>query len=103
MLALPAVPVWSQQDSRDLTTESLEDLMNVQVTSVSKTEEKLSRTAAAVFVISAQDIQNSGAMNIPDLLRMVPGMNVAQINANTWAISARGFNAEFSNELLVMV
>jgi iron complex outermembrane receptor protein len=43
-------------------------------------------------VISAEDIQNSGATNIPDLLRMVQGMNVAQINANTWAISARGFN-----------
>ena len=64
---------------------------------------KVFRTASAVFVISAEDIQNSGAMNIPDLLRMVPGMNVAQINANTWAVSARGFNAEFSNELLVMV
>jgi iron complex outermembrane recepter protein len=103
MLAFLTMPAWSQQDSSDLTAKSLEDLMNVQVTSVSKKEEKLSRTAAAIFVISADDIQNSGAMNIPDLLRMVPGMNVAQINANTWAISARGFNAEFSNELLVMV
>jgi iron complex outermembrane receptor protein len=102
VLAIP-VPAWSQQNSADLTSRSLEDLMNVQVTSVSKKEEKLSRTAAAIFVISAEDIQNSGATNIPDLLRMVPGMDVAQINANTWAISARGFNAEFSNELLVMV
>ena len=91
------------QAPRDLANATLEELMNVQVTSVSKKEEKLSRTAGAIFVISAEDIQNSGATNIPDLLRMVPGMNVAQINANTWAISARGFNAEFSNELLVMV
>jgi iron complex outermembrane receptor protein len=103
MLGFLTMPAWSQQDSSDLTAKSLEDLMNVQVTSVSKKEEKLSRTAGAIFVISAEDIQNSGATNIPDLLRMVPGMNVAQINANTWAISARGFNAEFSNELLVMV
>jgi iron complex outermembrane recepter protein len=77
--------------------------MNVQVSSVSKKVEKLSRTAAAVFVITSEDINDSGATNIPDLLRMVPGMDVAQINANTWAISARGFNSEFSNELLVMV
>src|SRR5580704_6168330 len=74
----------------DLTTVSLEDLMNIEVTSVSKKEQKLSRTAAAVFVITQEDIQRSGATNIPDLLRMVPGMDVAQINASTWAISARG-------------
>jgi iron complex outermembrane recepter protein len=87
----------------DLTTVSLEDLMNMEVTSVSKRQQKLSRTAAAVFVITQEDIQRSGATNIPDVLRMVPGMDVAQINASTWAISARGLNAQFSNELLVMV
>ncbi len=87
----------------DLTTMNIEDLMNVQVTSVSKTEEKLSRTAAAVFVITQADIARSGATNIPDLLRMVPGLDVAQSDANTWAISARGLNDEFSNELLVLL
>ena len=86
----------------DLTGESLEDLMNIEVTSVSKKEQKLSRTAAAVFVITQEDIRRSGATNIPDVLRMVPGMDVAQINASTWAISARGLNGKFSNELLVM-
>jgi len=98
-----ALPAWPQQASADLTTKSLEDLMNVEVTSVSKDEQKLSRTASAIFVITAEDISRSGATNIPDLLRMVPGMNVAQINANTWAISVRGFNGEFSNKLLVLV
>jgi iron complex outermembrane recepter protein len=93
----------SPAPSRDLTQESLEDLMNVEVTSVSKKEQKLSRTAAAVFVISQEDIQRSGATNIPDLLRMVPGIDVAQINGNTWAVSARGLNGQFSNELLVLV
>jgi iron complex outermembrane recepter protein len=87
----------------DLTEKSLEDLMNVEVTSVSKKQQKLSRTASAVFVITQEDIQRSGATNIPGLLRMVPGMDVAQINASTWAISARGLNGEFSNELLVMM
>lgn len=77
--------------------------MNTKVTSVSKTEQKLSRTASAIFVITTADIARSGATNIPDLLRMVPGVDVAQIDANTWAISARGLNGRFSNELLVMV
>ncbi len=87
----------------DLTDKSLEDLMNVKVTSVSKTEQTLSRTASAIFVITSEDIRRSGATNIPDLLRMVPGVDVAQVGANTWAISARGLNGRFSNELLVMV
>jgi iron complex outermembrane receptor protein len=101
--ALAAIPAWPQGSPKDLASESLEDLMNIQVTSVSKQEEKVSRSAAAIFVITAEDIRRSGATNIPDLLRMVPGLDVAQINANTWAISARGFNSRFSNELLVMV
>jgi iron complex outermembrane recepter protein len=90
-------------DLRDLTNKSLEDLMNVTVTSASKKEEKLSRTAAAVFVITQADISRSGATNIPDLLRMVPGLDVGEINGSTWAISSRGFNAQFSNKLLVMI
>jgi iron complex outermembrane receptor protein len=97
------MPAAAQQKSQDLTDRSLEDLMNLPVTSVSKKGQKLSQTASAVFVITQEDIRRSGAMNIPDLLRMVPGMDVAQINRNTWAISARGLNGEFGNELLVMV
>jgi iron complex outermembrane receptor protein len=91
------------QKTDDLADASLEDLMRVEVTSVSKKEQTLSRTAAAVFVITQEDIERSGATNIPDLLRIVPGLNVAQINASTWAISARGLNGQFSNELLVLV
>jgi iron complex outermembrane recepter protein len=87
----------------DLTTLNIEDLMNVKVTSASKKEQKLSRTAAAIFVITQEDIRRSGATSIPDVLRMVPGINVAQINGSTWAISARGFNQQFSNKLLVMI
>lgn len=98
-----ATPARADQSQAALANESLEDLMNMQVTSVSKSEQKLSQTAAAVFVITQEDIARSGATDIPDLLRMVPGMDVAQINANTWAISVRGFNQRFSNELLVLV
>ena len=93
----------AQRKSDDLASASLEDLMKVEVTSVSKKEQTLSRTAAAVFVITQDDIARSGATNVPDILRMVPGLNVAQINANTWAISARGLNGQFSNELLVLI
>ncbi len=103
VVALMAVPAWPQEIPQDLSNKSLEDLMNIEVTSVSKKEQKLSRTASAIFVITAEDIRRSNATDIPDLLRMVPGLNVAQINANTWAISARGFNGRFSGQLLVLV
>ena len=89
--------------SRDLGDLSIEELMNESVTSVSKREQKLSQAAAALFVINQEDIRRSGALNIPDLLRMVPGLDVAQINSNTWAISARGFNHQLSDKLLVLI
>ena len=92
-----------QSSKQDLTTLNLEDLMNIEVTSVSKKDQKLSRVASAISIISQDDIRNSGATNIPDLLRMVPGLDVAQINANSWAISARGFNHQFSDKLLVLI
>ncbi len=102
-------PCWAQTPTKaghtqeDLTQVSIESLMNMEVTSVSKREQKLWQTAAAIFVITQEDILRSGATNIPDLLRMVPGMNVAQIDSNTWAISTRGFNARFSNKLQVVL
>jgi iron complex outermembrane receptor protein len=92
-----------QATQPDLTKVNLEDLMNIEVTSVAKKEQRLSRTAAAVFVITQNDIQHSSATNIPDLLRMVPGVDVAQINASKWAISIRGFNGQYSNKLLVLI
>jgi len=102
LLALCGLPAGSAQ-SADLTKKSLEDLMNIDVTSVSKKAQKTSETAAAVFVISAEEIRRSGAQNIPDLLRMVPGLDVAQIDGSQWAISARGFNGQYSNKLLVLI
>jgi iron complex outermembrane recepter protein len=103
ILAPPSFSALPQQKATDLTDRSLEDLMNVEVTSVSKKPETLSRTASAVFVITQEDISRSGATTISDLLRMVPGVDVAQINANAWAVSVRGFNGRFSNELLVLL
>lgn len=78
-----------KQVSRDLSEISLEDLMNVEVTSVSKKEQKLSQTAAAIHVITQEDIRRSGLTSIPELLRMVPGLHVGRIDSNKWAISAR--------------
>lgn len=97
------VPQTLASSQSDLTEVSIENLMNMEVTSVSKKEQKLSQVAAAIYVITQEDIRRSGALNIPDLLRVVPGLDVAQINSNTWAISARGFNSEFANKLLVLI
>ena len=96
-------PVPAPTAQRDLSQVSIEDLMNIEVTSVSKKEQKMSQAAAAIFVITQGDIRRSGAANIPDLLRMVPGLDVSQINASSWAVSARGFNEQFTNKLLVLI
>jgi iron complex outermembrane receptor protein len=93
----------AQEGGRDLAEFSLEELLQLEVTSVSKREQKLSEAAAAVFVITPEDIRRSGASSIPEALRLAPGLHVAQINANTWAISARGFNSEYANKLLVLI
>lgn len=89
--------------SIDLTQLSIEELMQIEVTSVSKKEERLFESAAAVFILTQEDLRRSGVRTIQDALRLVPGMNVGQIDANKWAISARGFNQTLSNKLLVMV
>ncbi|MEK7408086.1 MAG: TonB-dependent receptor [Acidobacteriota bacterium] len=88
---------------RDLAEISLEELMNVEVTSVSKKEQPLNRVPAAVYVITREDIRRSGVTTIPEALRMVPGLQVARIDSSKWAISARGFNGRWSNKLLVMI
>jgi len=103
LIALAMSAAQAQNAQPDLTDLKIEDLMNVHVTSASKKEQKLSRVPAAIFVITQEDIHRSGATNIPDLLRIVPGLEVAQINSSTWAISARGFNGQYSNKLLVLI
>jgi iron complex outermembrane receptor protein len=87
----------------DLTELSIEDLMKIEITSVSKKAQKISDAAAAIFVITQEDIRRSGVTSIPEALRMAPGVEVARIDANKWAISARGFNSRFANKLLVLM
>ena len=87
----------------DLTALSLEDLMNIEITSVARKPQKLSETAAAAFIITQEDIKRSGVTTIMDALRMAPGVQVAQIDGNKWAVTARGFNGRFANKLLVLI
>lgn len=82
---------------------ALQEVMELEITSVSKKPQTVSRSAAAVFVLTGDDIRRAGAQNIPDALRLAPGLHVAQISANAWAVSARGTNGRFANKLLVMI
>ncbi|MEQ1529038.1 MAG: TonB-dependent receptor [Methylococcales bacterium] len=82
---------------------NLEELVKIQVTSVSKKIQALSDAPAAVYVISHDDIKRSGVTSVPEALRMAPGLDVARIDANKWAVTARGFNGNFANKLLVMI
>lgn len=105
LLALVVTPSVHAQHlaTRDLTELSIEDLMSVEVTTVSRKAQRLSDSAAAVFVITNEDIRRSGATSIAEALRMVPGLEVARISANSWAITSRGFNGQYSNKLLVLM
>ena len=82
---------------------SLEELSQIKIVSVSQRAEPLKNAAAAVRVVTSEDIARSGATSIPEALRTVPGLNVAQINGSTWAIGARGFQSQYANKLLVMM
>lgn len=89
--------------ARQLLDLSLEDLLNIEVTSVAKKSQPLSEVAAAAYVITQQDIRRSGVTSIPEALRLAPGVQVARIDANKWAVSIRGSNSRFANKLLVLI
>jgi iron complex outermembrane recepter protein len=86
-----------------LKTLSVEELMNVVVTSVSRRAEPLSHVASAIQVITQEDIRRSGATSLPEALRLASNLQVAQVDSRQWAISARGFNGTTANKLLVLV
>lgn len=87
----------------DLADLSLEELVNVQITSVSKRAERLTDAPASVFVITQDDIRRSGARSLPEALRLAPNLQVARVSASGYAISARGFNNTAGNKLLVLI
>jgi iron complex outermembrane receptor protein len=103
-----AEPGFAQQPDSSLSAEalkrlSIEQLMNLQVTSVSKRPERLAQSASAIQVITYDDIRRSGASSLPEALRLATNLQVAQVDSRQWAISARGFNSTTANKLLVLI
>ncbi len=102
LLAVPA-PSLGQTPVLDLAQLSIEDLMRIDVTSAGRKTQSLTDVAAAIFVITQDDIRRSGMTSVPDLLRLAPGVDVAQVDSSRWAVSVRGFNGSYANKLLVLV
>ncbi len=90
-------------ESATLIEMSLEELMNIEVTSVSKKGEKRQNAPAAITVLTQDDIRRSGATSLPELLRLVPGVQVARLDASRWSVTARGFGGRYANKLQVLV
>jgi iron complex outermembrane receptor protein len=97
------VPAQKNFSSTELKKLSVEELMNIEVSLASRTPQKLTESASAIQVLTGEAIRRSGATNIPEALRWIPNLQVAQITSNAWIISARGFNTIFANKLLVMI
>lgn len=89
--------------AEDLSELSIEELLDLEVFSVSRKDQPQFRVASAVHVLTGEDLRRSGVMSIPEALRLVPGMSVARLNANRWAITCRGFSEYYANKLLVMI
>jgi iron complex outermembrane recepter protein len=107
-IALLSTPTTAQTDDRSrssgmLKKLSLEELTNIEITSVSRKAEKLFSAASAIYVITREEIRRSGATSIPEALRLAPNLLVAQVDSRQWAISARGLNNTLANKLLVMI
>ncbi len=104
--ALPGAASPQEPDTvepSELKSFSIEELMEVDVTSVSRRSERVSQAAAAVTVITSEDIRRSGVTNLPEALRLANALHVARFDSRTWAISARGFNISTANKLLVLI
>ena len=100
---VPAIGANATSTIGELKQLNVEDLMNVEVTSVARHRQKLIDAASAIQVITQEDIRRSGATSIPEALRLADNLQVAQKNSHDWAISARGFNTDLGNKLLVMI
>ena len=110
MLLAGLVPVsWgnatetSEATEGRLTQVSLEQLGQIEVTTASKRPVKVSQTPAAIYVVTQEDIRRSGATSIPEALRLVPGVEVARIDSNTWSLGVRGFGSALSRSVLVLI
>ena len=104
LLASLSPATWAAPElDSNLANLSLEELANLQVTSVSKKAESLADAAASVYVITNDDIRRSGARSLPEALRLAPNLQVAQVGADDWVISARGSDATSADKLLVLI
>lgn len=101
--ASPAAYTQERLSAAELKKLSIEELMNIRVTLATRTPQRLTETASAIQVISGEDIRRSGAANLPDALRLLPNVQVGQLNSSAWIIGVRGFNTIFANKLLVMI
>jgi iron complex outermembrane receptor protein len=99
----PTLCLASPEATQALKSLSVEELLNVEVTSVSRTEESLRTAAAALSIVTSDEIHRSGATSLPEALRSVPGLFVARQNSNVWAVSSRGFSSVNSEKLLVLM
>lgn len=100
---VPALANQTLSSPESLKKLSVEELMDLEVTSVSRRAEKLSETASAIQVITQDDMRRAGVSSVPEALRLASNLQVAQKNSHDWGISARGFNTELANKLLVLV
>ena len=91
------------EEFKDFSELNLEEMLNIPIYSASKRKQNISESPNAISVITAEDIKRSGAVTIPDLLRMVPGIDVVNVYGNTCGVSARGFNERYSRRMLVLV
>ncbi|MEO7190961.1 MAG: TonB-dependent receptor [Vicinamibacterales bacterium] len=98
-----ATPAGAQSTPADSLLPSLEDLMDVHVTSVARRSQRAEDAPAAIYVITRHDIRQSGLTLLPEILRLAPGVQVARLGASQWAVSIRGFNFQYSNKLLVLI
>lgn len=96
-------PEDSRPDVISLKTLSLEDLSRIDVTSPSKEPQPAMQSPVAIHVVTSDDIRRSGATTIPDVLRLVPGVEVASIDGNKWSVGIRGFGSRLSRSVLVLI
>ncbi len=107
---LLCAPLWASSrdlqralESGDFSSLSIEALMSIQVVSVSKQLEPLQHAAAAIYVLTGEEMRRAGARNLPEALRLVPGLSVARVDAHTWVVTARGFASTLADKLEVLM
>ena len=103
LLLFFAIPLVHAEDFKDFAELNLEELLNTEIYSASRRVQQLKDAPNAIFVLTAEDIERSGAVDLPDLFRMVPGVDVIAADGCEYGLSARGFNSIYASRMLVMI